>query len=220
MIIPDFLKTKPLFMLMKPFAMVQYGPPRSGSTLIYNIMCELFPTKKIFKVHMKRKMCSVLVTVGTYRNPLDSIASSLLRYKIEKPSDEDIKKQIDVFNKSDLKYIPKMIEMSNILMLKYENFLNNYDYIFDHFEEFFSIKILTEKRTFLKEKLGMKSVEKKLKSMDDKFGEMDKNSQLHGNHISKFKGCSGYYKKIMTEKQISMLLDEFGETMQLLGYEI
>jgi hypothetical protein len=65
----------------------------------------------------------------------------------------------------------------------------------------------------------MKNIEKKLTSMEDKFGEMDKNSQLHGNHISKFKGCSGYYKKIMTEKQISMLLDEFGETMKLLEYE-
>ena len=104
--IPEFIKIKPVFLMMKPFAMVQYGPPRSGSTLIYNIMQELFPHKKIFKVHMKRKMCSVLTTVGSYRNPLDSIASSLLRYKIENPSDNDVLKHIDILNEADFKKLP------------------------------------------------------------------------------------------------------------------
>ena len=76
-----FIKNKIIFKLIKPFVLVQFSPPRSGSTLVYNIMREIFPHKKIFKVHTFRAMCNEMPVVVTYRHPLDCIASSIIRYK-------------------------------------------------------------------------------------------------------------------------------------------
>ena len=75
----------------------------------------VFPRKKIFKVHSFRKMCHVLPVVATYRHPYDSIASSLLRYGVEDPSDEDVEKQMRVFASSGLKELPTIMSRSNVL---------------------------------------------------------------------------------------------------------
>ena len=214
---PSILKTKPVFMAMKPFAMVQYGPPRSGSTLVYNMMREIFPSKKIFKVHSFRKMCSFLTTVGTYRNPLDSIASSLLRYGIEKPTDGDVQKEIEVFYAAGFNKIPEMMNKNNILMLKYEDFIENHDYIFNSLEDFMDITIETE----IKERLKSKYAKEKIKEHIDELKQSqqkDSKGQWHLNHISEYKGRPGYHREILTKKQIIMALDAFGDTMRLLGY--
>jgi len=216
---PSILKTKPVFMAMKPFAMVQYAPPRSGSTLVYNLMRELFPSKKIFKVHMFRKMCSVLTTVGTYRNPLDAIASMILAKGGESPSDEEVKKQIDIYTSSNFNQIPEFFNMRNVLMLKYEDFVDNYDLIFEQFEIFFDFDISSDMKATLKDKYSVKSIEKKISSMDT-FSDVDKKSKLHGGHISKHQGRNGYYKEILTPDQIKMVVDEFGKTMRTLEYEL
>ena len=217
--IPDFLKTKPVFLLMRPFAIVQYGPPRSGSTLVYNILTELFPGKKIFKVHMLRKMCSVLNTVGTYRNPLDSIASSLLVHGIDHPSDDDVKRHVSTFISSGFNQITQTLESQNTVMLKYEDFMCDYNVIFNAIEGLFSIDVTENKRSSLKEKYGIKAVERKIEDLNG-FAETDKKTKLHGNHISKHKGQGGYYKEVFSDRQIQIILNEFGETMEKLGYDV
>jgi hypothetical protein len=102
-------------------------------------------------------------------------------------------------------------------MLKYEKFLNDYDYIFDEFESFFQIKISSELRNSLTEKYKIENVEKKFKG--GSFAEFDKKTQLHGNHISKFKGASGYYKTFFSSEQIDYLSKMYFEVIKALGYE-
>ena len=202
--------------MLKPFAMVQFSPPRSGSTLVFNLMREIFNNKKIFKVHTFRNMCYELPVVATYRHPLDSIASSIIRYDKE-PTDEEIQRQIKIFNSQGLHNLIQASQMDNVLLLKYERFVKDFEYIFDQFEKFFKIKIPSEQRKALTEKYKISNVEKQLKG--GSFSEMDKKTQLHGNHISKFKGASGYYKTFFSEEQCNYLRKMYFDILNAFDYE-
>lgn len=205
--------------MMKPFVLVQYSPPRSGSTLVFNIMRELFPAKKIFKVHTFRSMCNEMKVVVTYRHPLDCIASSIIRYKKE-PTEEELKRQIKMFNEQGLLDLLKIRDMPNILMLKYEDYVNNFDYIFNHFEKFFNITIPEEKKVEITAKYKIDNVEKMLKDQKgDSFADIDKKTQLHANHISKYKGASNYYEEFFQPDQIRLLKETYAEFMETFGYK-
>ena len=213
--VTDFIKRKLIFKPLKPFAIAQFSPPRSGSTLVYNLLREIFPKKKIFKVHTLRIMCYELNVVGTYRHPLDCIASSIIRYN-KKPTEEEIQRQIKIFNQP-LHNLLTSKKMSNVLLLKYERFLNDFEYIFDNFEKFFEIKITEDQRKNLTDEYKIENVEKKLSGGG--FAEMDKKTQLHGNHISKYKGASGYYNDFFSIEQIDFLKKSYFEILREFDYE-
>jgi hypothetical protein len=213
--ISDFIKRKIIFKALKPFAIAQFSPPRSGSTLVYNLLREIFPRKKIFKVHTLRNMCYELNVVGTYRHPLDCIASSIIRYD-KKPTDEEIQRQIKIFNQP-LHNLLTAKKMDNILLLRYERFLNDFDYIFDNIEKFFNIRISEEMKLKLTSEYKIENVEKKLSGGG--FSDMDKKTQLHGNHISKYKGACGYYNEFFSEDQIDFLKKTYFEILKEFDYE-
>ena len=61
---------------------IQFGLIRSGSTLIYNILIEIFPENLILKTHnfpSKWQCIQRIPIVCTYRDPLDIICSSIKR---------------------------------------------------------------------------------------------------------------------------------------------
>ena len=117
---------------------IQFGPPRSGTTLVYNILKDIFPKRSVETRHYYRDKDKKFDTVVTYRNPLDSIVSSILRYKLN-PSEDVIKKQILEFEKNGIWTVLKITNNKNVLMLKYEDFLNNYENIYNKLEPFFNI---------------------------------------------------------------------------------
>jgi len=213
--VSDFIKRKMIFKPLKPFAVAQFSPPRSGSTLVYNLLREIFPKKKIFKVHTLRNMCFELNVVATYRHPLDCIASSIIRYD-KQPTEEEIQRQIKIFNQP-LRNLLTAKKMDNILMLKYERFLNDFEYIFKNFEQFFNINISAPQREKLIAEYKIENVEKKLSGGG--FANMDKKTQLHGNHISKYKGASGYYARFFSEDQIDFLKKTYFEVLKEFDYE-
>lgn len=219
MSLKEFIKRKIIFKLMKPFVLVQFSPPRSGSTLVYNVMRELFPGKKIFKVHTFRSMCNELPVVITYRHPLDCIASSIIRYKKE-PTAEEIERQIKIFNEQGFKDLVRIKDYHNVLMLKYEEYVHDFEYIFDHFEKFFKIKISPEKRQEITDKYKIENVEKMIKGKGgDSFSDIDKKTQLHGNHISKYKGASNYYEEFFSPAQIKLLKETYQDVLENFGYK-
>ena len=215
----NFLKNRIIFKLMRPFVLVQFSPPRSGSTLVFNIMRELFPMKKIFKVHTFRSMCRQMKVVVTYRHPLDCIASSIIRYKKE-PTQEELARQVRMFNEQGLLDLVKIKKMPNILMLKYEDYVNDFEYIFNHFENFFNITVSQEKRSELTAKYKIENVEKMIKNQKgDSFADIDKKTQLHGNHISKYKGASNYYEEFFQPEQIKFLKETYAEVLEAFDYQ-
>lgn len=118
-------------------SIIQFSPGRSGSTLIWNILKEFYPN--VLKVHNLRYSPNAKF-ISTIRDPRDILKSRLLIY--EKPiTHENIDIEINLMIKHGLQDLLIIKGKTNVLVLKYENFWNNYDYIFDHLEQFLNINI-------------------------------------------------------------------------------
>lgn len=87
-----------------------------------------------------------------------------------------------------------------ILSLDYNNFFNNYDYIFENFESFFEIQIPTEIKDGIVEKTNLIANEKTQSQFKD-FNSYCEKSQIHGEHI--LSGEPDFYKSLIGETNYS-----------------
>ena len=176
---------------------IQFSPIRTGSTLVYNILREVFPAKRISKKHNYSKILKNDKMIVTFRNPMDSLASSIKRYKLE-VNDVNIKNQILELKENGLDDLYEIFQNKNILKLKYENFYNNYDFIFNNIETYFNIKIHLEDRQRIKKKYNVEVVFNFTKQFQE-FSEGDKSTNFHGSHISNSKGLLNSYKDLFNK---------------------
>ena len=89
------------------------------------------------------------------------------------------------------------------LVLEYEKFVDDYDYIFSNFEEFFDIEIPEETRTEIKNttnRSSNKTIQEKLKKG---FQTHDTKTHVHGGHI--FTGEVGWSKKVLGERNLARI---------------
>ena len=198
---------------------IQFGPNRSGTTLIYNMLREMFPKAEVQKHHNYfNHNCP---TVVTYRHPLDCIAS-LLMCSGQEPTDTTIDEAVEFFSKHGM---PSGVLAANrnpkTLMLKYEKFRYNFDYIFDNIETYFNVVIIKEERTAYSKRYDIDRVKKFIDAMKMKsFAEWDKETGFHGEHISKYHGHRYYYKNFFSPEQINNLGNIYKGYMSEMGYEI
>lgn len=85
-----------------------------------------------------------------------------------------------------------------MLVLQYEQFWNDYDYIFSEFEKFFNITVSGETKTEIKNTTSRESnraAQEKLRG----FGQVN-STQIHGGHI--FLAEPGYSNKVLGEKNL------------------
>lgn len=202
--------------LSKMKVIVQLSPPRSGSTLVYNILKELFPSRRVLKVHKYKSRYSGLPMVVTYRHPLDCIASSIQRYGKD-PTDSVIQEQVAEFERNGIWHLLKLKNHQKVLLLKYEDFFNNLDYIYDSLQRFFGMDISVEKRVMISDKYGIESVEKHI-SKYDKFAEYDPKTHWHGKHISQYKGKPFYYREFFEQDQIKYLQKVYEKFLKEFDY--
>jgi hypothetical protein len=162
--------------------------------------------------------------VCTVRHPIDILAS-LLRI-----NDEDIEELLEIDMLSD--YANKLsyshlnfwnrIEVQakdNVLILKYESFWNNFDYIFDKLENFFQFKIPEQDKKNIEDKFCIKShlkIQKKIEGSHSKnenlFDTRDKESHIHGGHIANPQ--PGDARSIFDGDRILFLENTFKEYIQ------
>lgn len=196
---------------------VQFSPVRSGSTLVYNILRETFPRRRILKRHnIKNEIIKSYDVVVTYRNPLDSLASSF-RYAELEVNESNIKNQIIGLKKNGLDDLLDCFDNNNILKLKYEDFYDQYHIIFDNIELFFNKNITLEERYRISKKYDKKEVIKLTKKFKD-FKEYDKTTQLHGRHISPSHGRPNSYVEIFNEDQVKVIIESFKDYLIEFGY--
>lgn len=186
---------------------VQYSLPRTGSTVIRRVLYSLFPESEAPSQHPPLKYDSRdSLIVSSCRYPLDVLVSYARVHHCEQGYelggiDEDLlahhAKRIKTLYQwyfEDLDH-----HRSNILQLKYEKFWNNYDYIFDNLETFFSIEIDNNKRHDITQKCGIENSRKIQARLKD-FSCVDEKTSLHGNHIATPEPFG--YKKVLTRTQI------------------
>jgi hypothetical protein len=197
---------------------IQFGIPRSGSTLVFNVLREIFPDKRLKKTHSLSSKDLKYPIIASYRHPLDVMAS-LLQCQNLKVNDAEIKKQLFLLYKNGILDILEFKDRPNVLLLRYERFSNDFDYLFSEIEKFFEIQIPGQLRASLQSTYNIHNVKTSINS-DLDFSYHDKKTLLHGRHISKFEGKVYYYKEFFSHNQIDYLAKNLAFFMDEMGYEI
>ncbi len=193
---------------------IQFGIPRSGSTLVYNLLREIFPSKEVLKIHKYKSKYTEFPIVATYRHPLDCVASSIQRYGL-KPVNKVVRQQVKELEKNGIRDLLKIRGARNILFLRYENFFQNFDFIFNEIELFFDIDI--DDRDKMVRKYSLASV-KELTRQYENFSDFDPETHWHGKHISPNEGQPGYYLDFFDKKQINFMKNFFQEILVTFHY--
>lgn len=200
-----------------PKRIIQYSPVRSGSTLLYNILKMLFDSSHgVYKAHHLEEpdKNNIDHIMTTFRHPYDCVIS-LTQINTTDPTFEDYKKNVSVYLKNGgnnlFDNFQKILTHKKIIWFKYEDFVNDFGYIFDKIEKGTKIQISDEKRKEIEDKLNIEMVNKYIQKFKD-FSEYDRNNHFHGKHISKDKGAVNRYRKYLSDNEIKQIRDMFMKT--------
>lgn len=197
--------------------LVVYSAPRTGSTLIWQCCKEIF--NKVHKAHhdnVFEYLQAKLPCIITERERVDAflsrervlrfsdyskkqfegVVNDRLQHCIEnnhQAIDDDIEDYI--LELDSVEYV-KNCYVGDLLVLKYEDFYENYDYIFTQLEDFFSISIPFDRKQNIVKKTS-KSHNINIQNKMDSFFECDKSSNIHGNHIQF--GDVNYSSKLLND---------------------
>ena len=208
---------------------LQYALPRSGSSLLKQILREL-KLGEVLHSHEFVDNCDWDM-IGTVRDFRDLFISHWRIWfgkfengkLINSPTENQIncilrtmQVKLDTLNTYDERYKGKY------MLLRYEDFYNNPDYIFDKLETFLDISILQKDRERIKEKTSLEANRKrqdKVKIIDKVriFNNVDKD--IHANHISPIDPETGYWKKIVNQKFHHIVEESLSDELKKWGYK-
>lgn len=204
--------------------------PRSGSTFLLNVFRHIFGHNNVIIDHNLKSVNPPNVIV--YRDLRDSVLSlarvhDKMKRKETLPvplesikTKQGIDKILAFYN---IKYLLQssyeccaQIKLPNRLLLRYEDFHNDYIYLFKAIEDFFKIKINEKKRKEIIQKTNIEHFKKIQQKMPD-FSTFDKTTKIHGNHIHK--GEIGGWKKMITDENIQeYYTSKLKKQLSCLGY--
>lgn len=174
------------------------GLPRSGSTFIWQLINDTvgsFENIEIHKFHGGLKGGRFEIVFSTYRDPRNILISAANSAGIHPTVGSDINDRIDYLFENDwfknyYEEFFKTLDNKEINFIRYEDYLpNNSRELFDHILKILSNKIdffhgLSEQN--INEILSKRSIKnnKKIAKRLNYFANHDKNSKIHGNHIT------------------------------------
>ena len=165
--------------------------PRSGGTFMKHFFSTIFPKSKIVHNHNNNSPKNIDVLV--VRDVRDSIMSGLRLYndfniKNEKDINRVMKKINFNFLKKSNNHCYKVYkENKKVIVLFYEDFVNDFDYIINKIETSWDVKIEEEKIKKVKDTLNIENAKKIVKS-----------APWGSNHVGD--GSVGKWKKIIPEE--------------------
>jgi len=177
---------------------IQFGPGRTGTTLIWQILNLLFNNVEKSHVFVDDPDAYHVVT---YRDFRDALLSHM-----RVVSEEVNPINIDLSYRGHYqKILLELDKYTNVhyktLYLKYELFYNDYDYIFNKLEIFLDIQIPKEKRDKITKYVSIEQNKKRQEKFNS-FSEHDPNTHIHGEHI--FHPEPGQWKKLNDENRIAL----------------
>lgn len=197
---------------------IQLSPVRTGSTLVYNVLRDVFRTKTIKKAHKFDSQYARLHIVCTVRHPLDCIAS-LIKIKGAVPDHRTISEAIAHFDQTGLHDLIRVANNPKAIVFKYEDFFQDMSVVYDGLERRFGIVIPDSQRYRLNEEHGIEAALKRTCRMDG-FSCWDPITNLHGNHISESRGMPLAFKGFFRPEQIEFLESHYFDYMEFFGYDI
>ncbi len=199
---------------------VQFGPPRTGSTLVWNAMRMMLPGETIPKRHDLNPLlrspwyhCRIVCTV---RNPLDAIASSIRRYKLD-PTSDVVASQIDEFQRNGMNELPRLVDRDRVLILKYEEFYQDFDLLFDFLESFLGMPV----DPGMRERFGEEFSADRVKCKADQLGAFENFStedHIHGGHVSERLGKPGGHVDLLDANAVGRIREAFAWHFKTFGW--
>src|SRR5947209_11148019 len=174
---------------------VCYGIPRSGSTLIYQLVSGIY-AHGVAKTH--RYCPHPVKTTVSFRDFRDVVVSLWRRSnptKVDRGmTGEDVQKFAGTCRER-IEELDRYVERGGICALRYEEFAPNPALVFSALEKSFGVVVAPEKAAEL---IARYSIEKNA-AIAQKLGSfktVDPGSQIHGNHI--FRGEIGGWRQFVT----------------------
>jgi hypothetical protein len=204
------------FQVFRNKYVIQMSPIRTGSTLVFNLLREVLPRKRVLKKHQFSSGFGHCPIVATVRHPLDAIAS-VCRVGGIKISDEGLERATREFFENGAADVIRIRERPNVLVLRYELFIDDFEYIFAELEQFFNITISGVERVRLAQQYGVENA-KRVAAKFDRFDEWDPETQIHGNHVSDNAKRIGYSSELFSGAQVDDLKRACSAYMEAFDY--
>lgn len=206
-------------------------PIRTGSTLVFNVLRFLFENESqqpfenqlsnlVVKFHVPTLFDHRAMYICTLRNPLDAALSAYWAFSNAHGAllpfsslDDIVEGQIEAF-----KYLDGLAERGfSYLVLRYEDFVANFESLFSSLEQEFAIVIDPKDRAFLKKALSKENVNKNIERFSS-FSEHDAYHYFHGNHIRQEDPSEPYL--LFVKQAILSRLSEHADLFKRWGYDI
>ena len=172
-----------------------FSAGRTGSTVVWQSLREIAPkAEKIHTVEMVDYLSDSLDCIIVERDPVTSFLS-YVRCEVFDGNTQRFLECIAATPLTDLvniykgklsavEYVKEKYK-GRTLLLHYDDFNNNYDYLFSQFEKFLNISIDEADRKKIIKKTDRNSNLKIQSTLTD-FNSTDLDSSIHGNHIATF----------------------------------
>lgn len=211
----------------------QYALPRSGSTLVLQVLMKTLGRDNVDYSHKFRE--TNLPLIITLRDFRDTVASywRIWHGKLENgkiintPTYEEVKSAIGsaVARINQLNQYQEYYKNKNVLWLRYEDFFDNYEYLFNEIEKFLDITVSTKKREQIIKETNLEAKRKyqtKIPINPDKkriFDNYEDCLDIHANHIHPtIKPSPGYWKEVFPKEFHGLIEFALEEQLVRWGY--
>ena len=225
---------------------LQFGPPRSGTTMVSQTLRVIFnecidlvifkdyprPPKIIAqKTHtferLKGDGSPPISIVGAYRDFRDAMVSKWRANlsRANKYSSDALNRQMTETEIYRFFSVIESVQEANMmrqcypkmLWLKYEKFYQDIDYLIDKLCFFYKIEVSSELREIVNNSVNIDINRKRAAKMNT-FSEFDNISGIHGHHI--FKGKVGGWKDCVPVNFHELVNNFFKDSLISWGYDI
>lgn len=165
------------------------SPCRTGSTLVFNMFRFLFEydvnidcfdngKSVVRKSHFIKQVNEKTLYLFVMRNPIDTCFSM---YRVFNNNFDDI---VDMYLNQMRHYSYLVEQKISIYSIKYEQFNDNLNFLFEFIEDKFNLKVLDDDKMLLKMMFSKENVLHQISNYKG-FHELDTLTHFHGNHIDR-----------------------------------
>lgn len=211
----------------------QYALPRSGSTLVLQVLLKILGEDNVDYSHNFRE--TNLPLIATLRDFRDIVASywRIWHGKLENnqivnvPTYNEVKSAIGstMGRINQLNQYQDYYKDKNVLWLRYEDFFEDYEYLFNEIENFLGITVSKEKRDKIIKETNLEAKRKyqtEIPLDPNKtriFDNYEHRHDIHANHIHPtIKPIPGYWKQIFPKEFYGLIEFTLEEPLKRWGY--
>jgi hypothetical protein len=208
------------------------SPARTGSTVVFNILRFLFESEEnkskpgyknfnclVNKTHHLYTAEEDYLYVFTIRNPIDATFS---HYRIKRgEGNENIGKLVYKLASAQIslwRNLEKLLSLGRkVIILRYEDFVNNIDFVFDTLEDELSFSIAKPDKVLLRKALSKENVLYNIRHFES-FEDYDRIHGFHGKHIDE--GEISAEEKAHVTHLIIQALQKYRPIIERWGYTL